>query len=94
MTSLRDIRIRISSLFHNGPTGDIIDFEIATATRDALEVDRIELRIAEGSPETRTFTFSATELLEAITRATIDPDAVIVDPPLTMPALTDKDGVT
>lgn len=80
MTSLQDIRIRINSLFHSGPTDDIVAFEVATASIGALEVNRVELRIAEGSPEDRTFTFNATELLEAITRATIDPEAVEEEP--------------
>ena len=74
-SSITSIVVHVEALKHDGPTEEIVTFEIKTILEaGGLVADQVDLQIM-GSEDHRTFTFRATDLLEAISRASISTDA-------------------
>ena len=62
------VHVLIDSLFHSGPTDEVVPFSI-----DSGEDGQVEVKVLGGSPEERTFTFNGDALADAVYRATITP---------------------
>lgn len=89
MSSLRDIRVQIAAL-ESPPEdydGDAI-FEFSTARdkeSERLQVNLVELTVRWMGSDLGPYLFDATELLEAVNRATIFPKDVVIEEDLPPP---------